>query len=61
MNKGFILTGGIIFAIYIYFTFWSIFQSHKKQKENHYPNLTKKEIFDEYKKANQDKTEKKST
>lgn len=56
MNKGFYLVGGIIFAIYIYFTFWNIFQSHKKQKENNYPNLTKKEIFDEYKKDNQDKT-----
>jgi hypothetical protein len=61
MNKGFLIVGGIIFAIYIYFTFWNIFQSNKKQKEDHYPDLTKSEIFDEYNKANKDNTDKKST
>jgi hypothetical protein len=57
MNKSFLFFGGIIFAVYIYFTFWNIFQSHKKQKENHYPDLTKSEIFDEYEKANEEGTE----
>jgi hypothetical protein len=52
MNKGFLLVGGIIFAVYIYFTFWNIFQSHKKQKENHYPNLKEKDIFEAYNEAN---------
>ncbi|MFD1063717.1 hypothetical protein ACFQ1Q_10715 [Winogradskyella litorisediminis] len=54
MSKGFLLIGAIIFAIYIYFTFWNINNSHKKQKENHYPNLTEEEIFDEYNEANRD-------
>jgi len=54
MNKGFIFIGGIIFAVYIYLTFWNIFYSHKKQKENHYPNLKKKEIIDSYVNENKD-------
>ena len=54
MNKGFLLIGGIIFAVYIYFTFWNIFQSHKTQKENNYPNLSKEEIFETYEEANKD-------
>lgn len=56
MNKGFLFIGGIIFAVYLYFTFWNIFQSHKKQKENNYPNLSQKDIFDAYEKANRDRT-----
>lgn len=48
MNKGFLLIGAIIFSVYIYFTFYNIFYSHKKQKENHYPNLTEEEIYEEY-------------
>ncbi|WP_198295255.1 MULTISPECIES: hypothetical protein [unclassified Winogradskyella] len=52
MNKGFLIIGGIIFAVYIYFTFWNIFNSHKKQKENHYPNLTEKEINESYEESN---------
>jgi hypothetical protein len=59
MNKGFLFIGGTIFAVYLYFTFWNIFQSHKKQKENNYPNLDEEEIFEAYKKANHpDKNEK---
>lgn len=57
MNKGFLFIGGIIFAVYLYFTFWNIFQSHKKQKENNYPNLDEEEIFEAYEEANRDKTE----
>ena len=56
MNKGFLFFGAIIFAIYIYFTYWNIYVSHKKQKENHYPELTKDEIFEEYDEANNDET-----
>jgi hypothetical protein len=48
MNKSFLIIGGIIFAVYIYLTFLNIFYSHKKQKENNYPNLTKKDIADSY-------------
>ncbi len=58
MNKGFLLVGSIIFAVYIYLTFWNIYQSHKKQKENHYPNLTKKEIIETYENANKDELNK---
>ena len=53
MNKGFLFVGGIIFAVYLYFTFWNIFQSHKKQKENNYPNLEKEEIFEAQKLVDQ--------
>lgn len=58
MNKGFLLVGGVIFAVYIYLTFWNIFKSHKKQKENHYPNLTKTEIMDAYENSNKDELHK---
>lgn len=61
MNKGFLLIGGIIFAVYIYFTFLNIFQSHKKQKENNYPNLKDKDIYEAYEKGNRDKSEDDST
>lgn len=52
MSVGFYLVGGIIFAVYLYFTFWNIFYGHKKQKEENYPNLGKEEIIDEYLEAN---------
>ena len=54
MNKGVIFIGGIIFAVYIYLTFWNIFYSHKKQREENYPNLTKKKITDLYLNENKD-------
>ena len=57
MNRGFLVIGGIIFAVYIYLTIWNILISHKKQKENHYPNLTKKKIIDSYVNKNKDEIE----
>jgi arginine exporter protein ArgO len=41
MNLGFFLVGGIIFATYMGLTFWNIFYSAKKQKEENYPNKKK--------------------
>jgi hypothetical protein len=41
MNIGFFLIGGIIFSIYIGLTFYNIFYSNKKQREENYPNLKK--------------------
>jgi hypothetical protein len=41
MNIGFFLIGGIIFFIYIALTCWNIFYSHRKQREENYPNLKK--------------------
>ncbi len=38
MNLGFFIIGGIIFAVYMYFTMWNIFYSSKKQREENYPN-----------------------
>jgi len=38
MSLGFFFVGGIIFAVYIYFTIWNIFHSSKKQREENYPN-----------------------
>jgi hypothetical protein len=57
MSKGFLFIGGIIFAAYLYFMFYNIYLAHKKQKQNHYPNLTKKEIHEEYKEANESETQ----
>lgn len=42
MSAGFFIIGGIIFAFYLYFTFWNIFYSSKKQREENYPNVAKK-------------------
>ena len=39
MSIGFFIIGGIIFALYMYFTLWNIVYSNKKQKEENYPNL----------------------
>ncbi|WP_197052671.1 hypothetical protein [Psychroserpens sp. Hel_I_66] len=58
MNKGFLIIGGIIFAVYIYLTFWNIYISHKTQKKNNYPELEKKEIFEAYDKANKEDSSK---
>ncbi len=44
MNIGFFIVGGIIFAIYIALTFWNIFYSNKKQREENYPNLEKNKV-----------------
>jgi hypothetical protein len=41
MNISFLIVGGIIFATYIALTFWNIFYSNQKQKEENYPNLKK--------------------
>ncbi len=30
--------GGLIFAVYIYFTIWNIFYGARKQREENYPN-----------------------
>ena len=38
MGLGFFFVGGIIFAVYIYFTIWNIFHSSKKQREENYPS-----------------------
>ena len=39
MSIGFILTGAVIFAIYMGFTIWNILYSSRKQQEENYPNL----------------------
>jgi hypothetical protein len=38
MNLGFFIMGGLIFAVYIYFTVWNIFYGARKQREENYPN-----------------------
>ena len=38
MSLGFFVIGGLIFAIYMYFTIWNIFYSSRKNKEENYPN-----------------------
>lgn len=40
MSLTFFIVGGIIFALYIYLTIWSIFYNSRKQQEENYPNLT---------------------
>jgi len=39
MSIGFFIIGGIIFAVYIYFTLWNIFYSSKKQRQENYPTI----------------------
>jgi hypothetical protein len=39
MNLAFFIIGGVIFSIYIALTFWNIFYSAKKQKEENYRNI----------------------
>ena len=46
MNLGFFVIGAIIFFIYIGLTFWNIFYSHRKQREENYPNLNKNSTVD---------------
>ncbi len=53
MSKAFLFIGAIIFAIYLYLMFYNIYKAHRKQKKNHYPDLSKDEIFEEYADANQ--------
>lgn len=43
MSKGFFIVGAVIFALYMYFTIWNIFYSNKKQREENYPDIGKKE------------------
>ena len=38
MNLGFFIMGGLIFAVYCYFTIWNIFYGARKQREENYPN-----------------------
>ena len=42
MSISFFITGGIIFLIYMCLTFWNIFYSNKKQREENYPHLNDK-------------------
>ena len=44
MNIGFFVIGAIIFSVYIGLTFWNIFYSNRKQREENYPNLNKSEV-----------------
>lgn len=44
MNIGFLIIGGIIFAIYVALTIWNIFYSSRKQREENYPNLKKDKV-----------------
>ena len=46
MNLGFFVIGAIIFSIYVWLTFWNIFYSNKKQREENYPNLNKNTTVD---------------
>lgn len=44
MSIGFFIVGFVIFSVYIYFTLWNIYYSGKKQAEENYPNLNKKNV-----------------
>jgi hypothetical protein len=41
MNIAFFLIGAVIFSVYIALTFYNIFYSNRKQREENYPNLKK--------------------
>ncbi len=38
MNIAMFIVGAVIFAAYIFFTFWNIFYGARKNKEENYPN-----------------------
>lgn len=38
MSIEFLLVGGVIFAVYVWFTLWIILSQNKKQREENYPN-----------------------
>lgn len=40
MSTGFFIIGGVIFAFYMYFTFWNIVYSNKKQRKENYPTIS---------------------
>lgn len=44
MSLGFFFVGAVIFAIYVWFTVWIIFNQNKKQREENYPNI---DVMDE--------------
>jgi CHASE3 domain sensor protein len=46
MNIGFFIIGAVIFSVYIGLTFWNIFYSNQKQREENYPNLKKNRVAD---------------
>lgn len=46
MSITFFIVGAIIFAIYMFFTVWNIVYSSKKQREENYPNIDKKDKTD---------------
>jgi hypothetical protein len=39
MSLTFFFVGGLIFAVYMYFTIWNIFYSSKKQRQENYPTI----------------------
>ena len=39
MSVGFFLVGGVIFAIYVWFTIWIIFSQNKAQRKENYPKV----------------------
>jgi hypothetical protein len=39
MSITFFIVGGSIFATYMYFTVWNIYNSSKESKKHNYPNL----------------------
>ena len=51
MDISFFIIGGVIFATYIALTFWNIFYSNKKQREENYPNLNQNSDEEENKRA----------
>ena len=38
MSIEFLIVGGIIFAVYVWFTLWIILSQNKKQRKENYPN-----------------------
>ena len=38
MSIEFLIVGGVIFAVYVWFTLWIILSQNKKQRKENYPN-----------------------
>ena len=44
MSISFFIVGAVIFSIYLFFMFYNIIYSNKKQREENYPNVDDKGV-----------------
>lgn len=52
MSISFFIVGAIIFSIYLFFMFWNIIYSNKKQRDENYPDIDNKGVSKKNNKSN---------